>query len=154
MCVYLLCCVLYLLCECLYLNPSNGEATFFQRTRTQRFWKNIQTLSCWYSLDSSRWVLSDEYPFARVSVIFQLFLHHLVLAKLAASSIKVKLKSLHGGIWQRPQNAPQDKSFMNTLSYRRKLKILISKFSKMLKSGAYQMFTLKYYMLLICTNFI
>ena len=35
--------------------------------------KTIQTLSCWYSLDSSRWVLSDECPCARVSVIFQCF---------------------------------------------------------------------------------
>ena len=30
-------------------------------------------LSCWYSLESSCRVLSDEYPFARVSVIFQRF---------------------------------------------------------------------------------
>ena len=29
--------------------------------------KIILTLSCWYSLESSRWVLSDEYPFAMVS---------------------------------------------------------------------------------------
>ena len=35
--------------------------------------KNISTLSCWYSLDSSHRVLSDEYPYARVSVIFQVF---------------------------------------------------------------------------------
>ena len=33
----------------------------------------IQTLPYWYSLESSRWVLSDEYLFARVSVIFQVF---------------------------------------------------------------------------------
>ena len=55
------------------LNPSNAKATFVQRTRTQRYMKNILTLSCWYSLDSSSLVLSDEYPCARISVIFQVF---------------------------------------------------------------------------------
>ena len=53
------------------------------------FSKTILTLSCWYSLDSSRWVLSNDYPCARVSVIFQVFLHHFVLAKLATSSIRL-----------------------------------------------------------------
>ena len=57
----------------LALNPFNAEATFIQCKRTQRFLKTIQTLSCWYSLEISRRVLSDEYPFARVSVIFQDF---------------------------------------------------------------------------------
>ena len=57
----------------LAFNPSNAEATFVQSTRTQRFLKIFLTLSCWYSLDSSRQVLSDEYPFDRVSVIFQVF---------------------------------------------------------------------------------
>ena len=50
-------------------NPFNAEATFLNITRKQRFLKNIWTLSCWYSLKSSHWVLSDEYPCARVSVI-------------------------------------------------------------------------------------
>ena len=36
-------------------------------------------------------VLSDEYPCTRVSVIFQVFLHHFVLAKLATSSIRVNI---------------------------------------------------------------
>ena len=36
---------------------------------------------------SSHWVLSDEDPYAMVSVIFQgFFLHNFVLAKLATSS--------------------------------------------------------------------
>ena len=35
--------------------------------------KTILTRSCWYSLDSSRWALSDEYLCARVSVIMQVF---------------------------------------------------------------------------------
>ena len=56
----------------------------------QRVLITIQPLSCWYSLESSHGVLSDEYPYARVSVISQLFLHHFVLAKLATSSIGVK----------------------------------------------------------------
>ena len=44
-----------------YLNASNAEATIIQSTRAQRFLKNVETMSCWYSLDSSCWVLSDEY---------------------------------------------------------------------------------------------
>ena len=59
-------------------NPSNAKATFVQNTRM---------LFCWYSLDSSRGVLSDEYPFARVSVILSGFLHHFILAKFATSGI-------------------------------------------------------------------
>ena len=35
-----------------------------------RFFENNLNPAMWYSLDSSRWVLSDEYPYARVSVIF------------------------------------------------------------------------------------
>ena len=72
------------------VNPSNAEATFIQSTRTQIFSKTIETLPCWHSLESSRRVLSYEYPFARVSVIFQVFFYHFVLAKLATSSIRVK----------------------------------------------------------------
>ena len=34
--------------------PSNAEATYVQSIRMQRFLKNIQTMSCWYSLESSR----------------------------------------------------------------------------------------------------
>ena len=73
------------------VNPSNTESTFVQSTRTQRFWKTIETLSCWYSLDSSCRALSDEYPYARVLYITQGFLHHFVLAKLATSSIRVEI---------------------------------------------------------------
>ena len=36
-------------------NPSNAEATLVQSTMTQRSSKTIQTLPCWYSLDSFRW---------------------------------------------------------------------------------------------------
>ena len=52
------------------LNLSNAEATFIQSARMKIFLKTILTLSCWYSLDSSCWILSDEYPFARLSVIY------------------------------------------------------------------------------------
>ena len=48
-------------------------------------------MSCWYSLNSSREVLSDEYPFARGFDHFLVFLHHFVLAKLAASSVRVNV---------------------------------------------------------------
>ena len=75
----------------LYINHSNAEATFIQRTKMQRFLKTILTLSSWYSLDSSHGVLSDEYPF---SVILQLFSHYFVLAKLATSSTRVNNKFL------------------------------------------------------------
>ena len=53
--------------------PFNAKDTFVQCTRMQRFMKTIETLSCWYSLESSRRVLSDEYPFAMGSVIFKNF---------------------------------------------------------------------------------
>ena len=55
------------------LNPSNAEATFISSTKTQRSLKTILTLSCRYSLDSSHWVLSDEYPWFWVSVIIIFF---------------------------------------------------------------------------------
>ena len=35
--------------------------------------KTLQPLSCWSSLDYSRWVLSDEYSCASISIIFRLF---------------------------------------------------------------------------------
>ena len=57
----------------LAFNPFNAEATFVQSTRVQIFLITIWTSSCWYSLDRSPWVLSDEYPCARVSVKFQFF---------------------------------------------------------------------------------
>ena len=41
--------------------------------------------------NSSRVVLSDEYPYARVLVIIQGFLHHFVMAILATRSIRVNL---------------------------------------------------------------
>ena len=59
---------------------------------------NHLTLPCWYSLESSRWVLSDEYPCARVQSFFSVsFLHHFVLAKLASSSM-----SMRGAIFMWP----------------------------------------------------
>ena len=66
-------------------NPFNAEATLIKGTSMQKFFKPIQTLPSWYSLESSCWVLSDEYSFARVSVIFQVFSHHFPLTKLANS---------------------------------------------------------------------
>ena len=53
-----------------HYNTINADATFIQSTRTQSLLKIILTLSFWYSLDSSHRILSDEYPFARVSVLF------------------------------------------------------------------------------------
>ena len=73
-----------------HINPSSAVATFAQNTRMQRFFKTIKTLSCWYSLESSCWALSDEYPFAKGFNVFSGFLHNFVLANLAISSIRVK----------------------------------------------------------------
>ena len=55
------------------LNHFNAEATFVQRTRIAKTFEKHLNPACWYSLDSSYQVLSDEYPCARVSVIFQVF---------------------------------------------------------------------------------
>ena len=38
----------------LSFNPSDAEATFIQSMKMQSFLKTIETLSCWYSLESSR----------------------------------------------------------------------------------------------------
>ena len=55
------------------INPSKAKATFVLSTRTLKPFKTMPALSCWYSLDSSRQALSFEYPFARVSVVYQDF---------------------------------------------------------------------------------
>ena len=39
------------------VNPFNAAATFVQSTQMQRCLKTIQTLSCWYSLDSTKGLL-------------------------------------------------------------------------------------------------
>ena len=61
------------------------QSTFVQSTRMQIYSKTNWTLSCWYSLEGSRRVLSDDYQCARYSVIFQFFFNHFVLGKLASS---------------------------------------------------------------------
>ena len=43
------------------------------RLHCKKYSKTILTLSCWYSFESSSWVLSDEYQYVRVIVHFQLF---------------------------------------------------------------------------------
>ena len=55
------------------VNPFADEGTSMQCTKKQKIMKIILTLSYWYSLNSSCWVLSDEYPSARVSVIIHVF---------------------------------------------------------------------------------
>ena len=70
-------------------NLSNAEGTFIQSTRVQRCLKTIWNLSCWYSLDSASWVLSDKYSCQGFSH-FSLLLHHSVVAKLATSIIRVE----------------------------------------------------------------
>ena len=63
------------------INPSNAEA-FRKPSKPCHVgihWKTHRDLS-------------NEYPCARVSIIFQGFLYHFVLAKLATTSIRVKKK--------------------------------------------------------------
>ena len=67
-------------------SPSNAEATFVSSTRMQRFLNTIQTLSCWYSLDSSQ---MTTYMPGFLPFLINVF-NHFVLAKLATSSIRVK----------------------------------------------------------------
>ena len=77
---------------CKALNPSYAKATFAQKIRMQRLLNTIETLSCWYSLDSR--VLSDEYPYARVAINCSGFLNDFVLAKLATSSARVYVAAI------------------------------------------------------------
>ena len=70
------------------VNTSAAKVTFIQCTKKQRNMKIILTLSCWYSLESSCWALSDEYPFAMVSVISQL----LVVISCWPSSKRVNIE--------------------------------------------------------------
>ena len=85
------------------INPSNSKAILVQRTRMQRSLKTILIRSCWYLLESSRRVLSDEYPWPGFRWFLR-FLHHFVLAKLATSSVRVnqikQIKLQHqGSLW-------------------------------------------------------
>ena len=63
-------------------NPLLQFKMLFFLQRIQRILTTIWTLSCWYSLDSSRCILSDEYPCARLSTHFSGYLYHFVLAKI------------------------------------------------------------------------
>ena len=47
---------------------------FFKKHKNAESFVNLLNWPYWYSLESSCRVLSDEYPYTRVSVIFQLFL--------------------------------------------------------------------------------
>ena len=47
---------------------------FRPKLKKAKFLKNIYTLSCWYSLDSSCGVLLNEYTCVMVSVIFYIIL--------------------------------------------------------------------------------
>ena len=71
------------------LNPA--EAVFSPKHKEAKILKTISSLSCWYPLEISRWVLSDEYRLPGFQPFFQGSLHHLPLAKVATSSIRVTL---------------------------------------------------------------
>ena len=78
----------------LKVNPYNAEAIFVQSTRTQIFLKIIKTRTFWYWLNSSCWVLSNEYHVPGFLSFFGSLSHHFVKAKLVTSSIRVK-KLIH-----------------------------------------------------------
>ena len=70
------------------MNPSNAKTTFTQSKRHKDFWKTVKP--CYVGIHwITRWVLSEEYPCARVSVLFPFFLHHLASGKLTTTSIRV-----------------------------------------------------------------
>ena len=53
--------------------PFQCSGNFLPKHKVATNFGSHLTLSCWYSWDSSRWALSDEYPCARVSIVFQFF---------------------------------------------------------------------------------
>ena len=57
----------------LCINPYAGGGYFHPKHKDAKIFENHLNLSNWYSLDSSHCVLSDEYPFTRVSVILRVF---------------------------------------------------------------------------------
>ena len=61
------------------------------------FRKPYKSLSCWYSLESSCWVLSNEYPYVRVSVILQLFASICIDRISHQQHIRVKIQSIVQG---------------------------------------------------------
>ena len=61
-------------------NPSNAEATFFQKNEDAKIFENHLNPVMLVYIDGPPWALSDE---SHVSVIFHFF--HFVMAKLATS---------------------------------------------------------------------
>ena len=82
---------------------SNAKTTLVQSTQMQRFLKTILTLSCWYSLESSHWVLSDEYPISKVSVIFFSFFVLFSFGKISHQQQKSWAIYVHSN-WKQPDN--------------------------------------------------
>ena len=70
-----------------YLHPNNRDAKFFYAS------KPCHVGMQWIALAK----LSDEYPCARISVIFKVFWLHFLLTKLATSSISVSVGIFHQG---------------------------------------------------------
>ena len=62
--------------------------------KSKKKMKIILTLSSWYSLESSCWALSDEYPFAMVSIICKLFVivHVDQISHQQQKGLKMQLK--------------------------------------------------------------
>ena len=59
------------------VNPFDAEATFDQGTLIQKCFITIETLSCWYSFESSCSALSDEYQICQGFSHFQHFCNKL-----------------------------------------------------------------------------
>ena len=77
-----------------HVNPSNAGATFVQSTRTQRFANHLNPVMLVF-LESSRWVLLDEYHvpgFQSFSHVYSL--NNFVLAKVATSNFSTWVNGL------------------------------------------------------------
>ena len=100
-----------LVCQLMTFNPYAAEATFVQRTRMQRFFENhrnpvMLVFIGKLSLSTLRWV-----PICQGFSDFSGFLHHFVLAKLAASRSWLTVKilghfsiNMSENVWKRIPN--------------------------------------------------
>ena len=53
------------------LSPYAAGGDFAQYKMMQKIWKMTKTLANWYSSESTRWELSNEYQHDRVSMVFK-----------------------------------------------------------------------------------
>ena len=96
----------------LILNPSAVEVIFVQCTKKQKQYEIILTLSCWYSLEHSCRVLSDEYPFGMVSVNLS-FLSSFHVNLISNKRVKGALKAhIHISLYESNTLQEQDAALL------------------------------------------